>query len=142
MAPHCYKWLAACLVWSLATCASAQTTLDGQEKRVLNLTKASWAHFRDFDGKQLIYFTHLEVYRCAIKTVRYSLNGDALDRLWRLQPCDPDKPHHITTDRPYVSLPLGSARSITLELTYLDGSKTAPTRIGADNKLIDAPAAP
>lgn len=137
MAPHCYKWLAACLVWSLATCASAQTTLDGQEKRVLNLTKSSWAHFRDFNGKQLIYFTHLEAYRCAIKSVRYSLNGDALDRQWALQPCDPAKPHNIETDRPYVSLPLQSAQSITVELTYLDGSKSALTRIASDNRLIE-----
>ena len=85
-----------------ATSAGAQSVLVGQEKNVLNLTKSNWAHFRDFNGRQLIYFTHLEAYRCGIILVSYSLNGDALDRVWQLQPCDPTKPHHITTVRPYI----------------------------------------
>ena len=137
MALNCYRLLAASFALSIPACALAQSTLEGQEKNVLNLTKASWAHFRDYDGKQLIYFTHLEAYRCAIKSVRYSLNGDGLDREWPLQPCDPDKPHEIATDKPYISLPLNSAQSITLRLTFADGSTSDLTRIAASNKLME-----
>jgi len=140
MASISVTFLAVLLALLPAGRVKAQASLEGQEKRVLNLTKSSWAHFRDFDGRQLIYFTHLESYRCAIKAVRYSLNGDALDRAWRLQPCDPGKPHAITTDRPYISLPLGSAKTIALELTFDDGSKSSITRIGVNNEIIAAPA--
>ena len=137
MALNSRSLLATCFALSLPACALAQGTLEGQEKHVLNLTKGSWAHFRDYDGQQLIYFTHLEAYRCAIDAVRYSLNGDSLDHEWKLQPCDPDQPNAITTDRPFIALPLGSAESISLQLTFPDGSTSELTRIGANNKLIE-----
>ncbi len=37
--------------------ANAQSNLERQEKHIINLTKSSWAHFRDYNGRQLIYFT-------------------------------------------------------------------------------------
>ncbi len=122
---------------ALAIPAHAQNPLLGQEKRVLSLTKGNWAHFRDYGGNQLIYFTHLESFRCGIQGVRYSLNGDALDRVWRLQPCDPLKPHHITTNRPYITLPPGSARSISVQLTFEDGSTSEIVRVSSDNQLMN-----
>lgn len=108
----------------------------GQEPIILDLTKGSWAYFRDYNGRQLVYFTHLDAYRCGITAVRYSLNTDALDMNWTLQPCDTKKPHNITTDKPYISLPLGTATSITVQLTFNDGSKSQVVRIGSDNKII------
>lgn len=117
--------------------AHAQSSLLGQEKRVLSMTKGSWAHFRDYNGRQLIYFTHLESYRCGLAKVQYSLNGDALDRIWKLQPCDPAKPHNITTDRPYITLPLGTARSISIRLTFEDGSSSEIIRVSSDNQLMN-----
>lgn len=111
--------------------------LQGQEKKLLDLTRGSWAYFRDFNGRQLIYFTHLEVYRCGISKVAYSLDSDALDREWKLQPCDPGKPNEVTTDKPYISLPLRTAESIAMQLTYKDGSISPLVRIGRDNKLLD-----
>ena len=110
--------------------------LVGQEPKLLDLTRGSWAYFRDYNGRQLIYFTHLEVYRCGISRVRYSLNGDALDREWTLQPCDPNNPNAITTDKVYISLPLKTAESISVRLTFKDGKQSPIVRIGADNKLI------
>ena len=115
--------------------AMAQGLL-GQEPKILDLTKGSWAYFRDFNGRQLIYFTHLESYRCGITRVGYSINSDALDREWRLQPCDPKAPHSITTDKPYIVLPLGKANSIAVQLTFKDGSKSQVVRIDAENHLI------
>ncbi len=140
MTPIVITCLAALFVLLPADRARAQSSLEGQEKRVLNLTKSSWAHFRDFDGRQLIYFTHLESYRCAIGAVRYSLDSDVLDRQWQLQPCDPKNPNAIATDKPYISLPLGSAKTIAVELTFKDGSKSDIARIDANNKIVGAPA--
>ncbi len=108
----------------------------GQEQKLLDLTRGSWAYFRDFNGRQLLYFTHLEAYRCGISQVRFSLNGDALDREWKLQPCDPKDPNKITTDKVYLSFPLKTARSVSIRLTYNDGKESPIVRIGTDNKLI------
>jgi len=93
-----------------------------QVKQILNLTKNSWVAFRDFNGKQLVYFTHLESYTCGIKQVRYSINSDALDKTWKLQPCNPKNPNAITKDNIYLTLPLGTAKSIAVQVTFADGS--------------------
>ncbi|MHA1164350.1 MAG: hypothetical protein ACTSP0_02060 [Alphaproteobacteria bacterium] len=128
------------LIWaslfSLASSPAAAQGLLGQEPKILGLTKGSWAYFREYNGRLLIYFTHLEAYRCGISKVRYSLNSDALDREWKLQPCDPKAPHNITTDKPYLTLPLGTASLIAVQLTFNDGSKSQVVRIDSENQII------
>ncbi len=121
---------------SLALSPAAAQGLLGQEQKILDLTKGSWAYFRDFNGRQLIYFTHLESYRCGILKVRYSLNTDALDHEWKLQPCDANAPNKITTDKPYIVLPLGTANSIAVQLTFKNGGKSLVVRIDSRNQLI------
>jgi hypothetical protein len=123
-------------LYGLASGPASTQGLMGQEPKILDMTRGSWAYFRDYNGRQLVYFTHLEAYRCGIAAVRYSINTDALDRDWMLQPCDRKKPHHITTDKPYIALPLGAAKSITVQLTFKDGGKSQIVRIGYDNKII------
>ena len=120
----------------LAGGSAAAQGLLGQEPKILGLTKGSWAYFRDYNGRQLIYFTHLEAYRCGISQMRYSLNSDALDQEWKLRPCDPKAPNSITTDKPYISLPLGTASSISVQLTFMDGRKSKLVRIDMKNQLI------
>ena len=120
----------------LAAAPVAGQGLMGQEPKILDMTKGNWAYFRDYNGRQLVYFMHLEAYLCGISQVRYSLDSDALDKQWRLQPCDPKAPHNITTDKPYISLPLGTAKSITLQLTFKDGGSSQLVRINASNQLV------
>ena len=91
-----------------------------QMKQILNMTKTSWVSYRDFNGKQLIYFTHLESYTCGIKEVKYSINSDELDRVWELQPCDEKNPMAMTKEIPYLSLKLDTAQSISLQLKFID----------------------
>lgn len=126
----------AVLICFLAAAGASAQGLLGQEPKILELTRGSWAYFRDYNGRQLVYFTHLETYRCGISQVRYSLNSDALDKVWALQPCDPKAPHNITTDMPYIALPLGTAASVTLQLTYKDGTMSQLVRIDSRNQLI------
>ena len=95
-----------------------------QMKQILNMTQNSWVSFRDFNGKQLIYFTHLESYTCGIKEVRYSINSDDLDKVWELQPCDTKNPMAITKDIIYLTMPLDTAKSIAVEVTFADGTKS------------------
>ena len=95
-----------------------------QMKQILNMTQNNWVSFRDFNGKQLIYFTHLESYTCGIKEVRYSINSDDLDKVWELQPCDSKKPMAVTKDIIYLTMPLGIAKSIAVQVTFMDGTKS------------------
>ncbi len=99
-----------------------------QMKQILNMTQNSWVSFRDFDGKQLIYFTHLESYTCGIKEVHYSINTEDLDKMWELQPCDSKNPMAVTKDIVYLMMPLGTAKSIAVQVTFVDGTKSEVAR--------------
>jgi len=99
-----------------------------QMKQILNMTQRKWVSFRDFNGKQLIYFTHLESYTCGIKEVHYSINSDHLDKVWELQPCDSRNPMAVTKDIIYLTMPLGTAKSIAVQVTFTDGTKSDTIR--------------
>lgn len=93
-----------------------------QMKQILTMTESSWVSFRDYNGKQLIYFTHLESYKCGINEVKYSINSDKLDKVWTLEPCDEKNPMVVTKAMPYLSLALGSAKFIDLQVVFKDGN--------------------
>ena len=118
--------VAVLLFLSLTLSASAMQPKD--MKKILNLTQNSWVSFRDFNGKQLIYFTHLEAYRCGIKEVRYSLNNDDLDKIWELDSCESEGISSIKKDLVYLRLPLGTAKSIAVQLVFSDGTKSEVIR--------------
>ncbi|HDL17276.1 MAG TPA: hypothetical protein ENH27_05490 [Rhizobiales bacterium] len=124
------------IILGLAAGGAGAQGLMGQEPKVLDMTRGSWAYFRDYNGRQFIYFTHLEAYRCGISQVRYSLNTQALDKVWTLQPCDPKAPQKITTGTPYITLPLGTASKIAVQLTFNDGTRSTVVRIDSANQLI------
>lgn len=126
---RCFKLLAfAATLPNLAAALSQPALAQGmppeQIKTVLDMTKANWVSFRDWQGKQLIYFTHLESWTCGIDYVFYGINGGALDQIWELAPCDPDNPNAVLKDKPYLELPPGSVESIDVQLIYPDGSKS------------------
>jgi len=99
-----------------------------QIKQILNMTRSNWISFRNFNGRQLIYFTHLETYTCGIKEVHYSINSNALDKTWTLQPCNPQKPGVVEKERIWLSFPLNSVKSAAVQLTFADGSKSEMAR--------------
>ena len=99
-----------------------------QMKQILNMTQNNWVSFRDFNGKQLIYFTHLESYTCGIKEVHYSINSDDLDKVWELQPCDPKNPMAVTKDIIYLTVPLGTAKFIAVQVTFADDTRSEIVR--------------
>jgi hypothetical protein len=126
-----FKSAALCLSLALAplsTAASAQGMPPEQIKQILDLTKANWVSFRDWQGQELIYFTHLESWKCGIDYVFYGLNDDPIDQEWQLDACDPDNPNVVLKDKPYLELPAGSAQSINVQLIFKDGTKSAVER--------------
>lgn len=92
-----------------------------QVKMMLNTTSASWLQFRDFEGKRLLYFTGLLAYRPVLKEIRYSLNGDALDKVFEFKPSE--KMYEPGTDI-FVAVP-NDTESAQVQVTFKDGTKSA-----------------
>lgn len=93
-------------------------------KNILELTNNSWIAFRDFNGRQLIYFSHIISWRCGVKELRYSLNGKALDRTFPLPDCDQLNPNSVKTDNIYLSEKLNSVSTIAVQLLFDDGTES------------------
>jgi hypothetical protein len=92
-----------------------------QGKQILEMTKGSWLSFRDYDGKVLLYFTHLLSYRPVIKEIRYSLNSEALDQNFKFKPND--KMFIAGDDVVYLSVP-ADTQYAAVQITYKDGMKS------------------
>jgi hypothetical protein len=92
-----------------------------QGKQILEMTKGSWLSFRDYDGKVLLYFTHLMSYRPVIKEIHYSINSDALDQNFKFKPSD--KMFISGDEMPYIAVPANSQYA-SVQITYTDGTKS------------------
>ncbi len=93
-------------------------------KQVLDQFWTSWIAFDASGNTGLVYFTQMLSYRCGIEEIRYSLNGDALDKTIDLPPCDAKNPYAIPSDyMPYFKIGEDVA-SMTVQVTYSDGTKS------------------
>ena len=96
-------------------------------KPILSVTKPQWIAVREYDGMDLVYFTNLLAWRCGVQTVAYGLNGAAPDTLLVFEPCyeaEP-QPNALKMDQgvmPFIKAALGSVQSVTVLVTYDDGS--------------------
>lgn len=86
-----------------------------------------WVQFRDFAGKQIVYFTALQTMRCRLKEVRYSINSDALDKRFPLGTCDPQQPFNMPANDDdgkytYLNLQPGEAKTLTIQVVWEDGA--------------------
>ncbi len=114
----------AMLIWlAFAIPAAAQMNTAAEVKPILQMTKGNWVAVREFNGQDLLYFTHLEVFRCGLDQIRYVINDGKPD-VWETPPCEGDETFsEIPADRlPYAVFPPGSIGQVRIELTYDDGS--------------------
>jgi len=95
-------------------------------KPILNATKANWIHVRDFDGKDLLYVTHLWSWRCGLLEMRVGINGNTPE-IWPLPECHLDhaSPAAMLEEDglPYAEFGAGSIAMVEVEITYDDLSK-------------------
>ncbi len=96
-------------------------------KAMLDANKTTgWVQFRNFSGKQLVYFTPLQTMHCRLSEIRYSINSDALDKRFPLGKCNPHIPFSIpetdTVDYVYTSFPAGSVKTIAVQAVWDDGA--------------------
>jgi hypothetical protein len=100
---------------------STESEALAQGKQILEVTKGSWLSFRDYDGKVLLYFTHLMSYRPVIKEIRYSLDSEALDQNFKFKPSD--KMYVAGDSIPYITVP-ANCQYAAVQITYKDGTKS------------------
>jgi len=85
-----------------------------------------WVQFRNFNGRQLVYFTALQTLHCRLSEIRYSVNSTLLDKTFALVPCNPALPLSLPPDARLsdiaVQLPPGSAEMVAVQVTWEDGS--------------------
>jgi uncharacterized caspase-like protein len=98
-----------------------EAALIRDQRKILDMTATSWLSFREFNGL-LVYYTHLMSYRCAIREVRVGIDSTVPDKVLKMPPCDPRDPSAIPHDAtPYLKL-APATKSVSVELTYRDGS--------------------
>lgn len=105
--------------------AYAQFLDAAQVKPILNATKAQWVAVREYNGRDLLYFTHLLAWRCGLEGVSYALNDNDDFKNWDIGTCDESaaNPAAISDDQLiYTTLPLGSISSVSVKILYDDGT--------------------
>ncbi|MES2195052.1 MAG: caspase family protein [Pseudomonadota bacterium] len=98
-----------------------EAALIRDQRKILDMTATSWLSFREFNGL-LVYYTHLMSYRCAIREVRVGIDSAVPDKVLKMPACDPRDPSAIPHEAtPYLKL-APATKSVSVELTYRDGS--------------------
>ncbi|MCP4185572.1 MAG: caspase family protein [Hyphomicrobiales bacterium] len=101
------------------------------QKMILDRFSNGWISYRKWQGKQLAYFTHLVSYRCAISKVEYGVDTESPNEEFRLEPCDPTKPHSVNSDgktsKIYIAIPKNT-EFMSIKLSYKDGTQSEVKR--------------
>ena len=121
-----------------------ESQLIASQKKILEMLPQSWVSFRDYDGKTLVYFSHLLAYRNAIKEIRYGLDREKPDTVYKISVMtetgvienfkefdqgDRKNPGALLENElPHFTVP-ANTKFITVKLKYLDGTESEIVRI-------------
>jgi hypothetical protein len=98
-----------------------EAALIHDQRKILDMTATSWLSFREFNGL-LVYYTHLMSYRCAIREVRIGIDSAVPDKVLKMPPCDLNDPSAIPYGAQLYQKLAPQTQSVSVELTYRDGS--------------------
>jgi len=103
-------------------------TSAGEVKPILELTKGSWIAVREYNGQDLLYFTHLSRFRCGLTEIWYGVNTDEPTQRFDAEPCYRDEaaPNALKMENgqlPFVPFPQGSVHFVTVRIVYDDNSE-------------------
>lgn len=112
-----------------------QFTTAAEIRPILDATKANWVAVREYDGQDLLYFTHLMAWRCGLDSIYYSVNSGA-EVLWNGEPCHDGEaqPNAIkaTDSLPFTKFALQSVNTVNVRLVYDDGGEATASFARAD----------
>lgn len=93
------------------------------QKQILEQFSSAWVQYRK-GPSDLLYFTHLVSYRCAIRKAEFGFDDEGLARQLPLPACDRRDPLSVPLDaQTYLRVP-PAAKSVSVRLTYSDGSQS------------------
>lgn len=99
---------------------------------ILQATRANWIAVREFDGQDLVYFTHLMAWRCGLVQIRYQIN-DGDEEVYPMPPCHEAEaqPNAIKPEDglPYIRFALNSVQKVRVKVIYDD--------LGEDTVVVD-----
>lgn len=102
---------------------SGKFTTAAEVKPILNATKGNWVAVREYDGKDLLYVTHLWGWRCGLHAMAISVNDEPMQN-WPLPACHMKytTPNAILEEDglPYLSLRFGAVETIEIQIVYDD----------------------
>lgn len=95
---------------------------------ILGMTKSNWVAVRNYEGQDLVYFTHLLSWRCGLWDIRYGINGEPAETSFPMEPCNTDyaQPNamiDMANFPPFITLPPNSVETIYIEITLDDGTE-------------------
>ncbi len=103
--------------------ATGQFTTALEVKPILQATKTSWVAVREYEGRDLVYLTHLLSWRCGLHEIRYGVNDGPM-QVWPMPPCHDGtaQPNALRPEDglPYVEFPPGTVQSLSVELLFDD----------------------
>lgn len=110
---------------------TGQFTTATEVKPILSMTKQSWVAVREYDGKDLVYFTNLLAWRCGVLQITYQIN-DGPETVFDAEPCQldyatPNAMVDIENYLPYIEEPLKSVESVRVHVVYDDLSEDEVT---------------
>lgn len=101
-------------------------TTAAEVRPILEATKTVWVAVREYEGRDLLYFTQILAWRCGLDGIRYGLNGAEAETVLKMEPCHEGTaaPNAITMDEGvvYLTLPLKSLERVSVQLLLDDGS--------------------
>lgn len=97
---------------------------------IMDATRGNWVAVREYNGQDLLYVTHIWGWRCGMKAMAISVNGEPLQN-WPLPPCHLKyaTPNAVLEEDglPYRTLKLGAVETIDVQIVYDDLSMDAAT---------------
>lgn len=103
-------------------------SLLAENKSTLEMTWTSWVVIQPNPGnpaQTLVYTSGLISFRCGITQAMYGFNGGPLDQELKLPPCDTRNPYEIPSDYLSYFEPPAGIKTMSLQLTYYDGTQSA-----------------
>jgi len=127
--------LALTLALSGSVAAQPFTTADAV-RPILSATKGNWISLREYGGHDLMYFTHLSSFRCGLREIRFGINTDFAALPFQPEPCYRDEatPNALKLPDgalPYVTFPPGAVPSVSVVISYDDGTEDTATHARA-----------
>ncbi len=97
-------------------------------KQVIEATSNGWVAFREYDGKLLFYFTHLQSNRCGVARAVYGFDTDEPNIELPIADCDLLNPNAVGDGVDiYLEAPLEAAYA-TVRVFYKDGTSSEVKR--------------